>query len=118
MVDRLNELVMAEGGRIYLTKDTFTRPEHFRAMEPRLEAFNRIRRQWDPDGVLRSANRSASSETNHEEGRVSWVQREAWAGHWRGRWQYAATACSCWDAGRRTWSVRPATWKSTARRQR
>ena len=54
-VDRLNELVLAEGGRIYLTKDTFTRPEHFRAMEPRLEAFNRIRRQWDPDGTLRSA---------------------------------------------------------------
>ena len=40
LVDRLNELVIAEGGRIYLTKDTFTRPEHFRAMEPRLEAFN------------------------------------------------------------------------------
>jgi FAD/FMN-containing dehydrogenase len=55
LVDHLNELVLAEGGRIYLTKDAFTRPEHFRAMEPRLEAFNRIRRQWDPDGTLRSA---------------------------------------------------------------
>ena len=41
LVDRLDELVIAEGGRIYLTKDTFTRPEHFRAMEPRLEAFQR-----------------------------------------------------------------------------
>ena len=55
LVDRLNELVIAEGGRIYLTKDTFTRPEHFRAMEPRLEAFNAVRRKWDPQGRLRSA---------------------------------------------------------------
>jgi len=55
MVDRLNELVIAEGGRIYLTKDTFTRAEHFRAMEPRLDAFNAVRRKWDPDARLRSA---------------------------------------------------------------
>jgi FAD/FMN-containing dehydrogenase len=55
LVDRLNELVIAEGGRIYLTKDTFTRPEHFRAMEPRLEAFNAVRRRWDPQARIRSA---------------------------------------------------------------
>ncbi len=55
LVDRLNELVIAEGGRIYLTKDTFTRPEHFRAMEPRLEAFNAVRRKWDPEVRIRSA---------------------------------------------------------------
>ena len=55
LVDRLNELVIAEGGRIYLTKDTFTRAEHFRAMEPRLEAFGAVRRKWDPQGRLRSA---------------------------------------------------------------
>ena len=55
LVDRLNELVVAEGGRIYLTKDTFTRAEHFRAMEPRIEAFNAVRRRWDPSGRIRSA---------------------------------------------------------------
>ena len=55
LVDRLNELVIAEGGRIYLTKDAFTRPEHFRAMEPRLEAFNAVRRRWDPQVRIRSA---------------------------------------------------------------
>ena len=55
LVDRLNELVIAEGGRIYLTKDTFTRAEHFRAMEPRLDAFNAVRRQWDPQVRIRSA---------------------------------------------------------------
>jgi len=54
-VDRLNELVIAEGGRIYLTKDAFTRAEHFRAMEPRLEAFNAVRRKWDPQNKIRSA---------------------------------------------------------------
>lgn len=55
LVDRLNTLVIAEGGRIYLTKDALTRPEHFRAMEPRLDAFNAVRRRWDPDVRIRSA---------------------------------------------------------------
>jgi FAD/FMN-containing dehydrogenase len=55
MVDRLNEFVIAAGGRIYLCKDTFTRPEHFRAMEPRLDAFLAVRRRWDPEGKIRSA---------------------------------------------------------------
>lgn len=55
LVDALNEAVLAEGGRVYLAKDQFTRPQHFRAMEPRLEAWSRIRRAWDPEGRLRSA---------------------------------------------------------------
>lgn len=55
LINRLNELVIAEGGRIYLTKDTFTRADHFRAMEPRLDAFNAVRRKWDPDGRICSA---------------------------------------------------------------
>ncbi len=55
LVDQLNEQVIREGGRIYLTKDGFTRPEHFRAMEPRLPAFLDVRREWDPAGKIRSA---------------------------------------------------------------
>ena len=55
LIDRLNEFVIAEGGRVYLAKDALTRPEHFRAMEPRLERFLNIRRKWDPDGRIRSA---------------------------------------------------------------
>jgi len=55
LVDRLNELVIREGGRIYLAKDALTRPEHFRAMEPRLERFLAVRRAWDPNGAIRSA---------------------------------------------------------------
>jgi decaprenylphospho-beta-D-ribofuranose 2-oxidase len=55
LIDRLNEQVIAEGGRIYLAKDALTRPEHFRAMETRLDAFLDVRRRWDPDGRIRSA---------------------------------------------------------------
>jgi FAD/FMN-containing dehydrogenase len=55
IVDSLNEFVIAAGGRIYLTKDRFTRPEHFRAMEPRLDRFLAIREKYDPHRRLRSA---------------------------------------------------------------
>ncbi len=55
VVDALNQFVISCGGRVYLSKDRFTRPEHFRAMEPRLDRFLDVRRQWDPQGRLRSA---------------------------------------------------------------
>jgi FAD/FMN-containing dehydrogenase len=55
VVDALNELVIAEGGRVYLAKDALTRAAHYRAMEPRLDAFQAVRRKWDPEGKLRSA---------------------------------------------------------------
>ncbi|PRQ07386.1 FAD-binding oxidoreductase [Enhygromyxa salina] len=56
LVDRLNEATLAEGGRIYLAKDSFTRPDHFRAMEgERLDRFMEVRRRWDPDLRMRSA---------------------------------------------------------------
>jgi len=55
LVSALNELVVAEGGRVYLAKDVLTRADHYRAMEPRLESFLAVRRRWDPEGKLRSA---------------------------------------------------------------
>ena len=55
LIDSMNELVIAEGGRIYLAKDALSRPDHFAAMEPRLDHFLQVRRQWDPDGRIRSA---------------------------------------------------------------
>lgn len=55
VIDRLNQHVLACGGRIYLTKDGFTRAEDFRAMEPRLERFLAVKRRWDPDNHIRSA---------------------------------------------------------------
>ena len=55
LVDALNERVIEEGGRIYLAKDGFTRPDDFRAMEPRLDKWLDIRRKWDPEGRFKSA---------------------------------------------------------------
>ena len=55
LVDDLNQIVIDCGGRIYLAKDTLTRPEHFRAMEPRLDAWNEIRHRWDPSGRIMTA---------------------------------------------------------------
>jgi FAD/FMN-containing dehydrogenase len=55
LIDALNECVIKEGGRIYLAKDAFTRAEHYRAMDPRVAEFQRVRRKWDPAGRFRSA---------------------------------------------------------------
>jgi FAD/FMN-containing dehydrogenase len=56
LVDRLNEATIAEGGRIYLAKDQFTRADHFAEMEgERLTRFMEIRRTWDPGLKIRSA---------------------------------------------------------------
>lgn len=55
LVARLNEVVLSAGGRIYLAKDAFTRPEDFAAMETRLGAFLEVRRRLDPERRLESA---------------------------------------------------------------
>jgi FAD/FMN-containing dehydrogenase len=55
LVARLNEVVAAAGGRIYLAKDAFTTAEQFAAMEPRLAAFLDVRRRIDPEGRIDSA---------------------------------------------------------------
>jgi decaprenylphospho-beta-D-ribofuranose 2-oxidase len=54
VIDALNEIVLAEGGRIYLAKDAFTRREDFARMDPRLAKFEAVRRRWDPERRLRS----------------------------------------------------------------
>lgn len=54
LIDALNEFVIEHRGRIYLTKDTFTRAEHYQAMDPRLAEWQAVRRRWDPQGRLRS----------------------------------------------------------------
>jgi decaprenylphospho-beta-D-ribofuranose 2-oxidase len=54
-VDSLNEVVIANRGRIYLTKDGFTTRRHFEQMEPRLQRFLEAKKEWDPEGRIRSA---------------------------------------------------------------
>ncbi|MBL8605360.1 MAG: FAD-binding oxidoreductase [Myxococcales bacterium] len=55
IVDNLNAFVIETGGRIYLTKDRFTRADQFRKMEPRLDRFMALRDKYDPQRRLRSA---------------------------------------------------------------
>ena len=55
LVRALAEVVIEEGGRIYLAKDAFVRRDQFARMEPRLAEFERIRARWDPGRRLRSA---------------------------------------------------------------
>ncbi|GMU66967.1 MAG: oxidoreductase [Acidobacteriota bacterium] len=55
LVEELAEVVIAEGGRIYLAKDAFVRADQFGRMDPRLADFERARDRWDPDRRLRSA---------------------------------------------------------------
>ena len=55
LVARLDERVIAAGGRIYLAKDAFTTAASFRAMDPRLDAWRDVRRRWDSQGRFASA---------------------------------------------------------------
>ncbi len=50
--DRLDELVLGAGGRVYLAKDARLGPDALEAMYPRLPEFRSVRQVLDPDGLF------------------------------------------------------------------
>lgn len=54
LLAELDERVVDAGGRIYLGKDAFVRPETLTRMYPRLGEWRRVKAEWDPDQLFRS----------------------------------------------------------------
>ena len=54
LLDDLDEMVLAAGGRIYLAKDARVNPTKMRAMYPRLDDFLSVKNRVDPEHVFTS----------------------------------------------------------------
>ena len=54
LLTRLDQLVVAAGGRVYLAKDSRVPADVLDQMYPRLAEFRKLRAELDPAGVLAS----------------------------------------------------------------
>ncbi|MPZ81941.1 MAG: FAD-binding protein [Actinophytocola sp.] len=54
LCDRLDEMVLGVGGRLYLAKESRTSAVTFAQMYPRLDEWRKIRASVDPDGIFAS----------------------------------------------------------------
>jgi FAD/FMN-containing dehydrogenase len=55
LLDAFDAIVLQHGGRVYLAKDARLAMDSFRAMYPQLDAWRRVRRELDPQGVFGSS---------------------------------------------------------------
>jgi decaprenylphospho-beta-D-ribofuranose 2-oxidase len=53
-LDRLDDIVLKHGGRVYLAKDARLKPETFREMYPRLDEWLAVKRKVDPENRFSS----------------------------------------------------------------
>jgi len=54
LLDQLDKLVVASGGRVYLAKDSRVSAATLEQMYPRLDEFRKLRSELDPRGLLAS----------------------------------------------------------------
>jgi decaprenylphospho-beta-D-ribofuranose 2-oxidase len=54
LCERLDEIVLAAGGRLYLAKESRTTPDALQRMYPRIDEWRKIRAAVDPKGVFSS----------------------------------------------------------------
>ena len=54
LLQRLDDIVLDYGGRLYLSKDSRMQKEMFRAGYPKLDAFRQARQSWKADRLFHS----------------------------------------------------------------
>ena len=54
LCERLDQVLLEFGGRVYLAKDSLVSAEHFSQMYPRIDEFRELKHRLDPDSVFRS----------------------------------------------------------------